>query len=100
MLVGYVFRLKLGRGHKIFLHLFIVCVYVCEHMQTCHTTHVEIRGQLAGSSLLCHVGCKDQSQNIIPGSKLLYPQSHLTDLRESFFELKCLKIPLQIQTEF
>lgn len=94
------FRLKLGRGNKIFLHLFIVCVCVCEHMQTCHTTHVKIRGPLVGVFPPLHVGCKDQSQNIIPGSELPYPQSHLTDLRESFFELKCLKISLQIQTLF
>lgn len=75
------FRLKLGQGNKIFLHLFILCVCVCEHMQTCHTTHVEIRGPLVGAFPPLHVGCKDQSQNIFPGSKLPYPQSHLTDLR-------------------
>lgn len=66
-----------------------VCVNTCRHVIP-HMWRSE--NHLRESSLLCHVGCKDRSQNIILGSKLLYPQSHLTDLRESFFELKCLKI--------
>lgn len=66
-----------------------MCVNTCRHAIP-HMWRLE--NHLRESSLLCHVGCKDQSQNIILGSKLLYPQNHLTDLRESFFELKCLKI--------
>jgi hypothetical protein len=63
-----------------------VCVCVCVHITTaCHSTNVEVRGQLAQvDSLLPSCGCEDQIQVARLGSKHLSQLSHVTtpDMRQ------------------
>lgn len=57
-----------------------MCIFACSHTCICDKIHmyVEVKGQL---SLFCHVGPREQTQNVSFNDTHLHPLSCLTDPR-------------------
>lgn len=68
------------------IYLFIVYVFVCIWVYTCHRLHVEIKGYLKGVGFLLPL-CALQRLNLSCQPQHLYLISHLTNPKMMSFQM-------------